>query len=214
MCQSSSIYTYCFIHLIILASEISGKATILFPENSQEDLLDDYDYNDGDHYTSHPGAPECAKAGQTYCEDVNDYPTERLQSILHQDIGADQRSLFAKDAVTPFEVKKRTDSSAEDITYCNSNTVVIYPKMALSVDNYWSFIVNQDNFTQGVRVELCTPSEGCLFDSHLPMGYGSQCRQKFMERMLISVNEEGKTVKELFRLPSNCECVLKRIGRQ
>lgn len=190
------------------------RANIVFPDSSQENRLDsDYDYG-SISYTPFETIPTCAKAGLTFCEDVAGYPAEYVESLLELDTDTYKELQKEDDVVTSFDMTHRFDTSNGDIPYCSSDSVVIYPKVALSVNNHWSYIINQRQFVQGVRVELCSRSDGdCLFASRLPNLYESQCRQKFMERMLLSLDAEGATVRGMFLLPSHCECVLRKVGR-
>lgn len=32
---------------------------------------------------------------------------------------------------------------------------VIFPKSAMNKDNEWKYVANQENFKQGIRVEIC-----------------------------------------------------------
>lgn len=215
---------------------------IIFPENSQENQLNSqeyYDYieddnnktnnkyidiNNNDNFLPQTGianAPNCSRIGLTYCENVDNYPTEyiRVQSLVEKNIENYEQLINDEYGIVPHKLSQRINTALEDIddndiSYCNSNKAVIYPKIALSVDKHWNYILNNDLFVQSVRVELCAQSESkCLFANSLPNGFISRCRQKYIERILLSLDRSGNTIKHLFRFPSHCECVLQRNDR-
>lgn len=43
---------------------------------------------------------------------------------------------------------------------------------------------------------------------HLPFGFKAHCKQKYVYRQLVAIDEDGYTVKDLFKIPSCCQCVL------
>lgn len=42
-----------------------------------------------------------------------------------------------------------------------------------------------------------------------PYGYTTECKQKFIYRHLLALNERGEQVKDLFRLPACCKCIVR-----
>lgn len=156
----------------------------------------------------------CAATGRTYCEDIDGYPADHIKSLL-------QRNGHLEDewnAIPVVTFKSRMVASDagyiddHNMAHCDSNATVIYPKYALSVTNHWNYVINEGVFVQGVHIELCTNNNKCQFSSILPIGYKSECRQKYMERMLLGLDKDGNTAKYVFKLPSHCECVLRRSG--
>lgn len=151
---------------------------------------------------------ECAEQGQTYCEDVDQYPAkliatlmsdEELQKLLNDSV--DENSL---------KMSSRFRYGYEDLRRCQSRTQTIYPRVAIANDNRWKLIINVGPHRQGVIVELCDGANQCPIASILPNGYRAQCKQMFDKQRLLSVEEEdGREVirRDYFRMPSHCECV-------
>lgn len=54
----------------------------------------------------------------------------------------------------------------------------------------------------------------CEMTQNFPLGYETKCKQKYIYRQLLAINENGNTVKDLFRLPSCCQCVLIHADRK
>lgn len=157
--------------------------------------------------------PQCASSIQTYCEDIDGYPADYIEYLMRRNGTHYGQLVNSKRYAMPFgglQSRFAAPTSTEDMSYCNSNVIVVYPKIALSVDKQWNFVINHGPFSQGVRIELCTNDDMCRFASILPNGYKSQCRQKFMERTLVSLDKDGNTMKNLYQFPSHCECVLNR----
>lgn len=185
--------------------------------------IDDNDDDDDDTMGAMPPfvrteTPHCATNGRTYCENIHEYPADYIQSLMQRNMTNYKQLTSGRDSMPAGGLLQRIDTpsaaaSVEDLAYCDSNAIVIYPRIALSVDNHWNYIINQDLFAQGVRVEICTNNDKCLFTSVLPNGYQSRCRQKFVERTMLSLDKSGNTVKDLFKFPSHCECVLQRNAR-
>lgn len=42
-----------------------------------------------------------------------------------------------------------------------------------------------------------------------PYGYTTECKQKFIYRQLLALNEQGQEVKESFKLPACCKCMIR-----
>lgn len=189
-------------------------ADVIFPDDDGYDV--DYDdYQSGNVIDAQPPPshiqPQCASNGRTYCENVDGYPAQYVNSLMNT--SENKNLLNNNGVVTAYGLAQRMDTSMEEISFCGTRKVVIYPKLALSVNNNWCYIINQAQYMQGVRVELCAHSNACGFSEMLPNGYVSQCVQKFEERMLVGLDSDGHAVKNYFRLPSHCECILKRMRR-
>lgn len=121
-----------------------SDSDIRFPE---EDAL----------YVPTPGAVEskCAK-GATFCEKLDDYPTARVDFVL-KDNADKYKELFGTDMVmADAQIVNRYNGIDEEESLCKSQERIIHPQAGLNIDNTWMYIVNQKNYTQGVRVEECT----------------------------------------------------------
>lgn len=112
-----------------------------------------FDYEDEAAFFD-PGekALNCAKE-TTFCERIENYPTAEVDSMLQENSGQ-YKELFGTDVVPSF-IGSRFDGEEEEEALCASRIRLIFPRAGLSVDNTWRFIVNQSNYTQGVRVDEC-----------------------------------------------------------
>ncbi|KAJ6637870.1 Protein spaetzle [Pseudolycoriella hygida] len=153
--------------------------------------------------------PPCAKES-TVCELIDNYPTAHVDQVLKKSAHK-YEDLFGSDVVIT-DIANRNNGIDEE-TLCSSQERLIYPQAGLTKLNNWMYIVNQKNYTQGVRVEECTHTNQCEMALSFPLGYESKCKQKYIYRQLLAINEYGDTVKDLFQLPSCCQCVLIRSDR-
>ncbi|KAF7285465.1 spaetzle domain-containing protein [Rhynchophorus ferrugineus] len=143
------------------------------------------------------------------CENAEAYPYNHLKTVLQQNLV--YKDLFGADEVP--EVANRIGEE-DDVFVCRSITRTIFPKMGQNKNNKWKFIINQgdeDGFVQGVRIEICRNLDGeCDFPGYLPEGYKTSCRQKYVYRRLLSVNNDGNPIPDTFKIPSACCCAYKQ----
>jgi len=151
--------------------------------------------------------PKCAN-GSTFCEEIDNYPTAHVDLVLKTNAHK-YEDLFGAD-ILPEVIGNRNNGIDEEESLCKSQERVIHPQAGQTRDNTWMYIVNQQNYTQGVRVEECTHTKECDMTNNFPLGYITKCKQKFIYRQLLAISDNGDTVKELFKLPSCCQCVLTR----
>lgn len=98
--------------------------------------------------------PKCAK-GSTFCEQIDDYPAARVDLVLKENAHK-YEELFGADMVIPdSQIVNRYNGIDEEEELCRSQERIIHPQAGLTQDNTWMYIVNQKNYTQGVRVEEC-----------------------------------------------------------
>uniref|UniRef100_A0A1B6L591 Spaetzle domain-containing protein n=1 Tax=Graphocephala atropunctata TaxID=36148 RepID=A0A1B6L591_9HEMI len=105
-----------------------------------------------------------------------------------------------------------------DWPLCPYTNKIIFPKKAKSNEGLFEFIVNDDDYRQGVRVEACVSGSGsdeCDIPGSLALGYRSRCVQKHIQRTLVVLNltsagKEGAVgfVTKPFDFPSCCSCVI------
>lgn len=150
-------------------------------------------------------APPCATSGRTYCEAIDDYPVEYIESLLQRD----RRKMESESEMQAADDRfvSRIGALSDNLTECNSQAVVIYPTRARSlVDGKWSYIIQPADKKQGVRVAICTDFGKCPSHRLLPNGYTSQCVQRFRGHKLLSLDKSGNVIEDLFDFPSHCEC--------
>ncbi|XP_026476819.1 uncharacterized protein LOC113382798 isoform X2 [Ctenocephalides felis] len=152
---------------------------------------------------------ECAR-GSTFCEKVEGYPKEFLSTILQKE-ARKYMDLFGEDQVeSVVNVTNRIDSN-DDEPLCASKEEIVYPQAAQNKDDQWLYIINQEGYTQGVRIEKCADTSGQCGSLQLPLNYETGCKQKYIYRKLLAVNGTG-IVSDSFRLPSCCACYIRNSG--
>lgn len=158
---------------------------------------------------------KCTGPSETFCEEVDEslYPTEYLEELLKQKsyqryfndikIGSVQNKLNEELSLRmnkPFSMA---------IEFCKSKIRTIYPKIAMTTENDWSYVINQHQFRQAIHVETCEYSDTpCLFSNLFPIGYKTRCKQKFMKQSLLGLDRSGNLQAYLYRFPSHCQCEL------
>lgn len=95
--------------------------------------------------------PKCAD-GKTYCVESESYPTELVNKLIKE--GVLSSSGF-EDPEPEINLTDRFGNNAGHQTLCSSNSIKIYPKIAITEEGKWLDIVNVDNYTQGIIVEEC-----------------------------------------------------------
>ncbi|XP_063217509.1 uncharacterized protein LOC134528127 isoform X1 [Bacillus rossius redtenbacheri] len=150
--------------------------------------------------------PDCAK-GLTYCENVNGYPNDQIVQLISKETSM-YKSLFGTDVWMP-EIANRISPDEE---LCKYNEQIVFPKVGKNKDEKWTWIANTPEFKQGVRVEECqnTNSE-CQLVSNWPIGYKTECKQKYILRRMLSVTGDGSPSADDFLFPSCCVCSVKKV---
>lgn len=101
---------------------------------------------------------ECV--GDSYCENVRNYPLRMIQNTVSQNIDKFS-AFFGADVIeekpTSIETMNRNAfSGTEEKNLCETMTVLKFPKVGMTTDGTFHYIINDgQNFTQGIRVELC-----------------------------------------------------------
>lgn len=120
------------------------------------------------------------------------------------------KEYFGNDVIPEGSVAERIDVNDEN-PLCPYEETVVYPKVAKNKEDKWLYVVNQEQFVQGVRIETClNAGTSCQFAESFPLGYTTSCRQKYILRKLVALNPEGQTQTDMFRLPSCCSCYVTR----
>lgn len=147
-------------------------------------------------------APVCSNS--TFCMHATHYPEELINRAIRRN---DSLRLFQSvDPVSEVDYRLEFDE-LNDSPFCGSYVRLIYPRSAETMNRRWLYVVNQDNLRQGVRIEMCV-NEGSVcgdLDDYLPGGYKASCKQKYIYRELVAV-DDGIVKKDTFRFPSSCCC--------
>uniref|UniRef100_A0A1A9UTI1 Spaetzle domain-containing protein n=1 Tax=Glossina austeni TaxID=7395 RepID=A0A1A9UTI1_GLOAU len=155
---------------------------------------------------------ECLEQGKTFCTKVRNYPKlGHLEDILKREF-PNVELFFGEDIEVPQRIMPHIDIEPFEEFLCKSHEKVIYPEAAESKNSNWSYIVNDANFKQGIRIEECE-NEGSQCNSmlSLPRGYYATCKQNFIFRSLVALTPEGKLITDHFKMPSCCKCVITQI---
>ncbi|KAL9894019.1 spaetzle domain-containing protein isoform 2-T4 [Glossina fuscipes fuscipes] len=154
---------------------------------------------------------ECLEQGKTFCTKIRNYPKlGHLENILKREF-PNVELFFGVDKDVPDNITQRMNVPFED-SLCKSHEKIIYPEAAESESSNWSYIVNNPNFKQGIRIEECE-NEGSQCNSmlSLPKDYYATCKQNFIFRSLVALTPDGKLISDHFKMPSCCKCVVKSI---
>lgn len=101
---------------------------------------------------------ECV--GDSYCENVKNYPLKSIQNTVSQNIdkfGAFFGADIIEDGSQSIETMNRNAfGGTDEKNLCESTTVLKFPQKGVTLNGERHFIINDgQNFTQGIRVELC-----------------------------------------------------------
>ncbi|KAH8306472.1 hypothetical protein KR018_012404 [Drosophila ironensis] len=147
---------------------------------------------------------------KSFCTTVKNYPD---LSALKGKLSGKFAKFFNEEV--PVELSSRVGTGDDEVYLCQSVTRTLYPKMGQKAeDSSWQFIVNDDEFKQGIQVEECTnPGEHCDYTDSFPSRYKTICKQHYVSRNLVSIKNDGKldVAQDTFKIPSCCKCVLKPI---
>lgn len=170
-----------------------------------------------------------------FCEDIDDYPSEAIQdslkdrsfelkqlyNVLNTPLDpngslserlASSRSGEDNDANNNAEENDNAGPRSEagvETKICSSVTKNLYPKRAKNKDDEWMYIVNEVDFMQVVKAEICDNDGGsCSYlDENLPAGMTSSCKQKYAFKQMLAMHPLKKRMMgDVFRYPSCCSC--------
>lgn len=84
------------------------------------------------------------------CEEVDNYPTEYIRELLSRTRAED--NYFINNDI-PVIIQDRLKDEGE--TFCLSIRKVTFPKSAFNINKTEKFLVNTDEFKQGIVTETC-----------------------------------------------------------
>lgn len=155
--------------------------------------------------------PICKEEVNSFCTEIDNYPSENISSIL-DNLGVAIESYFGDDIIS--EKANISQRMHDEETLCRSKEQLIHPKGFLGVDGNFEYIVNDDHYRQGIRIEQCVYTnkndKRCQMTDSFPNGYVTECKQRYISRRLLTYNVDGRTIeKKLFKIPSCCQCVIR-----
>ncbi|XP_023176569.2 protein spaetzle isoform X2 [Drosophila hydei] len=145
---------------------------------------------------------------RSFCTKVNNYPDlSGLKGILSR-----RFANFFSDEPQPTDFGLRMND--DEMYLCNSHVRYLYPKLGQRLDLSWQYIVNTDEFKQGILIEECDhEGESCQFLDSFPNNYVPVCKQHYVIRHLATINNassgQPEVANEPFKIPSCCKCVIK-----
>ncbi|TDG43625.1 hypothetical protein AWZ03_009976 [Drosophila navojoa] len=145
---------------------------------------------------------------RSFCTKVNNYPDiSRLKDVLSR-----RFANFFVDEPQPTDFGLRIND--DEMYLCNSHQRYLYPKYGQKLDLTWQYIVNTDEFKQGILIEECDhEGETCQFLDSFPNNYVPVCKQHYVIRHLATINNassgQPEVANEPFKIPSCCKCVIK-----
>lgn len=87
---------------------------------------------------------------------------------------------------------------------CASRIELARPKKARATSGQWKFIVNTKDYTQTLRLEICSRPQGRC--NYLPEGVNSQCIQVYNYHRLLTWDEVAGLTMDVFKVPTCCSC--------
>ncbi|KAJ4443404.1 hypothetical protein ANN_05072 [Periplaneta americana] len=125
----------------------SGGSKIVFPEESGV-----FPEESASKYTPQVDGqkPKCVNE-YDFCESVNGYPRDYLKKVLENDVGASiYQQFFGSDLL---DVGPRFGE--EETSLCPSVEEIVFPKVAQNKDAKWRYVINEEDYVQGIRIEKC-----------------------------------------------------------
>ncbi|XP_053603730.1 protein spaetzle [Plodia interpunctella] len=155
---------------------------------------------------------ECLQTG--ICEDVPNYPQERVDEIVDKLKASSYR--FNVDRLVTPEIAQRIGPNDEMLDLCKSRETVVSPKAVRDVSNKWYNVINgKDRAIQSFRVEICTPESAPCSDLIyvVSSAYNKTCVQKYQYRQMVVLNDDGNYVEKEFKIPSCCACAVYAVAQ-
>lgn len=170
--------------------------------------------NNHQHFHSNPtflpNDRDCLTKNQPYCLTTPNYPASLIDDLIRKSSHKFE-SAFGSDAIELVDIGTRNNANDEE-QLCDSYEEVIYPLSGEREDTSNWLIVNTNKYRQGVRVARClNPSKPCRMTEAFPNFYRTECKQHFVYRELVAVTPEGNTIKDKFKFPACCTCVLRKL---
>ncbi|KAI8130368.1 Protein spaetzle [Lucilia cuprina] len=150
--------------------------------------------------------------GKPFCTQLRNYPEKsHLEQIIKQRF-SNLESFFGEDLVLPQNISQRMNNEPNEEFLCKSRVRVIYPQAGVDREYNWLVIVNIPKYKQGIRIEECV-NEGSTCGENtglsLPNRYTATCKQSYIYRSLVAYTSDDTVIKEQFKMPSCCKCVLR-----
>ena len=158
----------------------------------------------------------CANVNDTLCDDSNDeqYPDNAIKRLLTNDkLFANKeffQRIFAKPCVKvgPEDLKTRLGFDQTERALCETVETYIYPKKAKNSQGVWKYIVNTDDYKQGISIHRCLKfvhKGPCLYAGSQGVNpEATECRQMYSKHSLLSISLDGTVDYDTFSVPTAC----------
>ncbi|XP_073982606.1 neurotrophin 1 isoform X2 [Rhodnius prolixus] len=160
------------------------------------------------------GTRTCTLIANELCLELNDYPEEAVINTIKK---ADKPEAFKALLMEPTQLveaenepkfleRRQGEVGASTMKkhMCASTVEFARPKKARATSGQWKYIVNTGDYTQTLRLELCTkPESPCTF---LAEGVDSQCVQVYNYHRLLTWDETSGLTMDVFKVPTCCSC--------
>lgn len=150
--------------------------------------------------------------------DCASYPETEVRRLLRQSNTLKSpihfKKLFERPCnSTPNAIANRLFSIGEQ-PLCDSSTSYIFPKVAKTVQGEWRYIINIEEYQQGVTVVKCNhrgTDKGCRYggkEGNCPEA--TKCKQKYTRHNMLTVSPDEGVTYDTFKIPSACVCHYKK----
>ncbi|KAK9498656.1 hypothetical protein O3M35_003237 [Rhynocoris fuscipes] len=155
----------------------------------------------------------CKLLANELCLELNDYPEEAIIKSIKNDGRPDafkalliEPNLTMDSEVEPKTLERRqgdVDGSSKK-HMCSSTVEFARPKKARATSGQWKYIVNTGDYTQTLRLEICSkPETSC---NYLSEEINSQCIQVYNYHRLLTWDETSGLTMDVFKVPTCCSC--------
>lgn len=182
----------------------NGTLTYVFPNNPSSDATS----------TTSTLSPEKEEKIETdnlidrmsdtdHTQGTAEYPTDLINEVMNTHRLVFEGA-FGDDLVIPAGDALNARSNAfGDEFLCDSAETLVHPRSGTTRNNSTVWIVNTEDYKQGVRIETCRyKGKQCNFCE-----VNAICKQVYHYRTLVAVDKiSGKATKEQILLPSCCKC--------
>lgn len=147
---------------------------------------------------------EVEKCESKFCEEDPNYPEKILNSLQLWKYKFNLEPKREKRSLTP-----DLDSYLIETKLCDSKISFNRPQKLKNINQKLRTIVNHKNYTQFVRMEVCSSVNfPCTFNIY-PSSVRSFCHQNYKTVELLAFDERKNClVAEKFSVPSACACVI------
>ena len=155
------------------------------------------------------------EAGQDYCEDPDNYPTEIIAEAIathYENVEEDEKTETIPPRTRRSLHLSSNTSYPSSSPLCSVHSYTAAPRAARNTDGRFRFVVNGDHgqeldtWGQLVRVTQCRKQGVECGHGRVISSSKTMCRQGYSEHRLVAVEEGGRLVRDTFLFPSFCTC--------